>query len=150
MNGFTVMPKSFRSIALQQPQAVELPAGARSVEPPVDLAALRELLQADEAFERQLVDTFATTGHGALAEIQQALDHRDAKRVERAAHSLKGAAGSLFATSASAAALRLEIAARSGMGQPLRQLAEELRGEFARAVAYLQARYSGEERTDAT
>ncbi len=148
------MPTPSRNSALQQPQAVEPPAGAdhgaRRVEVPVDLAALRELLQADEAFERQLVDTFATTGHSALAEIQRALEQLDAKRVERAAHSLKGAAGSLFATSASAAAQRLEMAARSGVGQPLAQMAEELRGEFIRAVAYLQASYSGEEQPDAT
>jgi signal transduction histidine kinase/AmiR/NasT family two-component response regulator/HPt (histidine-containing phosphotransfer) domain-containing protein len=106
---------------------------------PVDLAALRVLAEGDREFERELVDSFISTGDTALAEILQALSSGDAARIQHSAHNLKGAGASLQAAAVSLAAARLEAAARNPDAEPLAELTEELRCALMRATEYLRA-----------
>ncbi len=104
---------------------------------PVDLTALKVLTEGDATFHSELVGSFMTSGASILGAIQRALDSGDAKAVERAAHSLKGASASMQAPEVSAAAARLEEAARSGIDAALPELATTLRAELTRAIDYL-------------
>jgi HPt (histidine-containing phosphotransfer) domain-containing protein len=81
--------------------------------PAVDLHALRELTGGDRDFERELVDTFISSGDQNLAAIVAALGKQDFETVGRRAHALKGASVNIHALGLSIAASNLEQAAKS-------------------------------------
>jgi two-component system sensor histidine kinase/response regulator len=62
---------------------------------------------------------------------------RDAKVVERAAHSLKGAAGNLSAKRIAELALKLELLGRAGDLKGADQLIINLKTEFKRLEKYI-------------
>jgi HPt (histidine-containing phosphotransfer) domain-containing protein len=68
----------------------------------------------DPQLLRDLVDLFLEECPHLVDEIKAALDRKDAKGVERGAHSLKGSTSNLAAKMASEAALKLERLARAG------------------------------------
>jgi two-component system sensor histidine kinase/response regulator len=96
----------------------------------VDLAALREVTGGDAEFERELVETFVSSGDEALAEIIAALSVRDFDTIGKRAHALKGASANIYAHNLSVAASNLESAARSNAVHDIdglvRQLTEKL------------------------
>jgi len=116
--------------------ALEGPAGGA----PVDWEELVALSAGDREFAKQLVQLFIDSGDATLAEIRAALARGDLPAVGRAAHAFKGSSANIRARSASAAAARLEEAARAGAVDRIAQLEEELREEAGRATAYLRAR----------
>jgi signal transduction histidine kinase/DNA-binding response OmpR family regulator/HPt (histidine-containing phosphotransfer) domain-containing protein len=63
---------------------------------------------------RKYIGLFRNEGPRLLAAVQEAVGNRDAKAVERAAHSVKGAVANLGAVGAFHAALRLEASGRQG------------------------------------
>jgi two-component system sensor histidine kinase/response regulator len=81
--------------------------------PEVDMHALRELTGGDAAFERELVETFVSSGDQCLAEILVALRVSDLATVGTRAHALKGASANIHASGLAAAASSLESAARA-------------------------------------
>jgi PAS domain S-box-containing protein len=90
----------------------------------LDEAQLVAHLDNDPQLLRDLVDLFLDDCPRLLQDIAVALENRDAKSVQRGAHSLKGSTSNLAATMASEAARELE------------RLAQE--GDFARADSVLQ------------
>src|SRR6202041_4009514 len=64
---------------------------AQPLIPAIDRAALRELTGGDAEFERELAETFVSSGDQCLAEILAALKVSDYDTVRKRAHSLKGA-----------------------------------------------------------
>jgi protein-histidine pros-kinase len=62
----------------------------------------------------EILDLFRTQRGQLQGELRDALERRDAGRLTRAAHTLKGTLGSLGATTAYGAARRLEALARAG------------------------------------
>jgi len=100
------------------------------VRPEVDMNALRELTGGDAEFERDLVETFVSSGDKCLAEILSALRTSDFETIGKRAHALKGASANIHATGLAAAASSLEIAARANSVQNIdglvRQLTEKL------------------------
>jgi two-component system, sensor histidine kinase and response regulator len=96
----------------------------------VDLDALRDITGGDADFERELVETFITSGDQCLAEIVAALHISDFETIGKRAHALKGASANIYAHTLSAAASSLEHAARSNSVQEIdglvRQLTERL------------------------
>ena len=68
----------------------------------------------DPQLLRDLVDLFVEDCPRAVDEIRVALNRKDAKAVERGAHSLKGCTSNLAAQMASEAAFNLERLARAG------------------------------------
>jgi two-component system, sensor histidine kinase and response regulator len=79
----------------------------------VDLHALRELTGGDAEFERELTETFVSSGDQCLAEILAALRVNDLATIGTRAHALKGASANIHASGLAAAASSLENAARA-------------------------------------
>jgi len=120
---------------LQKPAASgEAAAPAASAEAAeIDLVALRELTGGDLEFERELVETFITSGDQCLAEIVSALNASDLDTIGKRAHALKGASANIHAHTLSAAASSLEHAARANALSEVDALVRQL-GERLRAV----------------
>jgi CheY-like chemotaxis protein/HPt (histidine-containing phosphotransfer) domain-containing protein len=108
--------------------------------PPVDWEQFVSLTDGDGEFAQQLVQLFIDSGDAALAQIRDALDRKDWSAVGRVAHSFKGSSANIHAQAASAAAARLEQAARAGEIEHLSRLEQDLRREARRATDYLRAR----------
>jgi two-component system, sensor histidine kinase and response regulator len=84
-----------------------------SVRPEVDMQALRELTGGDAEFERELLQTFVSSGDQCLSEILAALRVSDLATIGTRAHALKGASANIHASGLAAAASSLESAARA-------------------------------------
>ncbi|MDB6085411.1 MAG: domain S-box [Gammaproteobacteria bacterium] len=99
----------------------------------VDLRALRELTGGDLEFQRELVETFVSSGDKCLAEIVAALRISDLDTIGKRAHALKGASANIHAHPLSAAASNLETAARTKSVEEIDGLVRQL-GEHLHAV----------------
>jgi two-component system sensor histidine kinase/response regulator len=96
------------------------------VRPEVDMDALRELTGGDAEFERELVETFVSSGDQCLAEILSAQRASDLGTIGKRAHALKGASANIHATGLAAAASSLENAARTNSVGEIAGLVQEL------------------------
>jgi HPt (histidine-containing phosphotransfer) domain-containing protein len=123
-----------REVKIDHANTVSWPSAA-----PVDLEALRVLVDGDAVFARELIRSFIDSGTTALQEIAQALASEDERSIADSAHLLKGAGATIQAAAVSLAAGRLEAAARSSGNEPLAMLTEELHHEMRQAIQYLQA-----------
>ena len=101
--------------------------------PAVDMNALREITGGDEEFERELMETFVSSGDRCLAEILAALRIQDFDTIGKRAHALKGASANIHASGLAAAASSLEIAARKNSVEEIDGLVRAL-GEKLQAV----------------
>jgi len=96
------------------------------VRPEVDMSALRELTGGDAEFERDLVETFVSSGDQCLAEILSALRTSDFETIRKRAHALKGASANIHAAGLAAAASSLESAVRANSVQEIDGLVQQL------------------------
>jgi CheY-like chemotaxis protein len=85
----------------------------------------------DEALLRRLVHTFLTNYPSQLSDLQEAIDTRDADRLRRRAHTLRGAMSLFAASEAAEAARKLEKAADLG-GPAIDEAFRALQAELAR------------------
>jgi two-component system, sensor histidine kinase and response regulator len=92
----------------------------------VDMSALRELTGGDVEFEKELVETFVSSGDQCLAEIVAALHVSDFDTIGKRAHALKGASANIHASGLAAAASSLETAARASSVREIDGLVQEL------------------------
>jgi PAS domain S-box-containing protein len=106
--------------------------------PAIDRAALRELTGGDEEFERELAETFVSSGDQCLAEIVAALKVSDFETVRKRAHSLKGASANIHALSLSQVASSLETAVRENSLPAIGSLVAELSEKLAAVNAELR------------
>jgi two-component system sensor histidine kinase/response regulator len=106
--------------------------------PAVDRQALRELTGGDAEFERELAQTFVSSGDQCLAEILAALKVSDFDTVRKRAHSLKGASANIHARDLSHAASSLENAVRENAIPAIGGLVEELSEKLAAVNAELR------------
>jgi two-component system, sensor histidine kinase and response regulator len=104
---------------------------AQPASPAIDREALRELTGGDAEFERELADTFVSSGDQCLAEILAALKISDFDTVCKRAHSLKGASANIHALDLSRAASLLENAARDNSVPAIGGLVAELSEKLA-------------------
>jgi PAS domain S-box-containing protein len=81
--------------------------------PAVDIPALRDLTGGDAEFERELIETFITSGDKNLQEIVEALERQDFVTIAKRAHALKGSSANIRAEPLSVAAAHLEKAAHN-------------------------------------
>jgi CheY-like chemotaxis protein len=104
----------------------------------VDMKALREITGGDTEFERELVETFVTSGDRCLAEILAALRNNDFETIGKRAHALKGASANIHAPRLAAAASTLESAARKNLRGEIDALVRELRERLQAVNAELR------------
>jgi len=121
-----------------------------SAQHPVDRQALLASIEGDEAFLRDLLNTFIATGDRELAAIAMALRTGDAHSLRASAHILKGASANMRASAVTAAAAELESAAVSGAGDQIPSLAKSLATEVGRATEYLRSMVGGDDTQGAT
>jgi signal transduction histidine kinase/DNA-binding response OmpR family regulator len=79
-----------------------------------DEAALLERVDGDRAFLKDLIELFESDSPRHLVAIEDAIVRKDAARVHRTAHTLKGSVGNFCAPSAVALAQRLETRGITG------------------------------------
>ncbi len=91
-----------------------------------DADAWRAMIGDDREFERELIATFVLSGDQRMAEIVDALRSNDLDTVKECAHALKGASASIHAHGLTAAASRLEKAARDAPAQEIEVLVQRL------------------------
>jgi HPt (histidine-containing phosphotransfer) domain-containing protein len=106
--------------------------------PEVDMDALRELTGGDTEFERELMETFVSSGDQCLAEILAALRTSDLATIGKRAHALKGASANIHATGLAAAASSLESAARANSVAEIDGLVRELSARLQAVNAELR------------
>ncbi len=106
--------------------------------PEVDMNALRELTGGDTEFERELVETFVSSGDQCLAEILSALRVSDLATIGKRAHGLKGASANIHAAGLAAAASSLESAARANSVAEIDGLVRELTARLRAVNAELR------------
>jgi HPt (histidine-containing phosphotransfer) domain-containing protein len=87
-----------------------------------DLAAALERVDGDLELLKELAGLFLEDCGVRMAEIRQAMAQKDASRLQRAAHTLKGSVGNFGAAEAFEAAGRLEL---DGRQQDWSQAAED-------------------------
>jgi len=95
----------------------------------LDLRAALERVEGDRELLEELLQLFVDQCPGAMAEIRHALEVRDARVLERLAHTMKGTAASLGARGLSDTAYRLEKLARAGDWESAGALIQTLQEE---------------------
>src|ERR1700722_4142992 len=106
--------------------------------PAIDRGALKELTGGDAEFERELAQTFVSSGDQCLAEIIAALKASDFDTVRKRAHSLKGASANIHARELSQAASSLENAVRENALPAIGALVSDLSEKLAAVNAELR------------
>jgi len=95
-----------------------------------DLEALLDRLDGDLRLARELLTTFLEESPAMCVALRDAVNSRQASRVERAAHSLRGALAAVSAPAAVHLADRLETDSRNGDLSASRTLGAELEAEL--------------------
>ena len=116
---------------------------------PIDMAVVDELIELSDGGDPDLlvdlIEMYLQDGPHKLAEIDAGLAKQDWGRVERAAHSLKGAAGNLGAMMVFGDCDTVEEASKAHELETVQRSATELREHFAEAEVALKdllAKYS--------
>jgi len=122
-----------------------LPALGAALDPtlgeePIDWARLLHATDQDEELARELAVLFIESGGSTLEAITSALASQNYGQLGEKAHELKGASANLQATAATAAAERLEFAARNGDAEQIPELTQQLTREVERAIDFLRKR----------
>lgn len=105
---------------------------AMPLQPPLDLARLREFTDGDRRLERELATLYVETAAVYIGQMREALTDPEAWR--RAAHALKGASVNIGAVEIA------ETAARAERGEPSPSLLEELSSQLVAVRSFLSAR----------
>jgi PAS domain S-box-containing protein len=113
-------------------------ADGAAQEPPVDWESLLDSFGGDTAFARKLVELFVSNGNELMASIPEALRRGDYEAVRAAAEELKGTTANMRALAANSVAALCEAAAGSQDVGKASALAEKLKDEMQRTIAYLQ------------
>ncbi len=134
--------------ASSQPQPVDVTPNSRRPDPaPAALAAspsefdlefALKRVDGDRSLLREVTGLFLEDAPGLLQQIRHAVQQHDARRLEHAAHTLKGAVGNFGANPTQSVALQLEKAGRSGQLDDAPDLLARLEDQFARLQPALE------------
>jgi two-component system, sensor histidine kinase and response regulator len=128
MDGYVGKPRGFGTT----------PSSAPTPEAILDRAALLERVENDAELLDELIVLFKEDSARHLATLQAALDKGEADTLRRAAHTLRGACGSLAVPLAAAAALELEQMGSAGDLSKAREVLAQLNIEMDRALPILE------------
>jgi len=120
------------------------PAGTAAAPPfredqVLDMDAALERMEGDRELLQEIARIFQTECPPMLAEIREAWNARDARLLERLAHTLKGSSGNIGGRLVSLAAAELEQQARSGILEPAGEQIERLAKETERLLSECDA-----------
>jgi signal transduction histidine kinase/DNA-binding response OmpR family regulator/sensor domain CHASE-containing protein len=107
-----------------------------TIEPPIDLPTLLTIIDGDKDLLIELGKIFRQDYPQQVAALQEAIRHGDAHRLERVAHSLKGALATIGATTARSLAHELEIMGQSAQLEGLQSTLHKLEAELDRLAAF--------------
>jgi signal transduction histidine kinase/DNA-binding response OmpR family regulator/HPt (histidine-containing phosphotransfer) domain-containing protein len=113
----------------------DTPVGATlpgPMEPVFDRNVALDRVQGDHELLREIVGLFFEETPALMRQIEEAIAHRDAKALERAAHTLKSSVGTFGAKAAFDVAQRLETLGRGGDFTNAEMAYAELEHEMAR------------------
>jgi PAS domain S-box-containing protein len=155
MDGYVPKPirhqNLFETIQKLVMDVPSIPTPAPPEEPPVEVlneALLVSRVDNDPQLLRDLVDLFLEEYPRLVDEIRVALERKDAKALQRGAHSLKGSTSNLAAKMASETAFKLERLAQAGDLMHAESVLQELESQLGRLKpALLAVRAETEKRT---
>ena len=110
---------------------------AHTAEPGLDRTAMLATVEQDLELLRELVEIFLAEVPGLLAQIRSGVEEKHAEKVERAAHTLKGALLNSGARRACEVARQLEIRGREARLGDLAQLVSRLESEVTQVCRAL-------------
>jgi CheY-like chemotaxis protein/HPt (histidine-containing phosphotransfer) domain-containing protein len=146
MDGYVPKPiqhqdllETIQTLVLDVPNIPSHAPAEKSPAEILDEALLVSRVEGDPELLTDIVGLFLDEYPRLVDEIRMALDKRDAKTVQRGAHSLKGSASNLAARMASEAALKLERLAQAGDLVHADRLLHELESELERLKPALLA-----------
>ena len=123
--------------------ATATPAGSIADQPaddsPFDLGALLDRCMGDQSFRDRLLAKFPEQALATVQKLAECFATGDAKQAARAAHTLKGTAANLSASTLQKLAAELESLGNSGSLDEAQRRLEALRAEVERCVAFVQA-----------
>jgi two-component system sensor histidine kinase/response regulator len=102
-----------------------------------DMEALRARVEGDLDLLAEMIDLYLLSSPRLLTKLELAIASRDGERTTRAAHTLKGALGSMCADSCTEAAQQLEIIGSAGDFDRAGQSLANLKYEFQRLQSVL-------------
>jgi CheY-like chemotaxis protein/signal transduction histidine kinase/HPt (histidine-containing phosphotransfer) domain-containing protein len=114
------------------------PASLEEAAAPVDLARIEDTTEGDAAFARELVELYLGDVASRLDAIETALTTGDAPRVQREAHTVKGASANVGATGLAELAYTLEQIGRAGDLDDAPDVRGELAEEYGRVRAFFE------------
>ncbi|MFT3733839.1 MAG: response regulator [Rhodocyclaceae bacterium] len=112
--------------------------------PLADLDQTRSLLEGDEGAVQALIGVFLSDVGNTCQKLQVALQKADAKALGAVAHSVKSSVGVFGAVPAAEAALKVEMAGRSGDTSTAVALASPLLAELNRLADFLRTQHRPE------
>lgn len=120
-------------------------------DPPIDAETLMARCFGNVYFAQWLLDELESSSGQRLAEMRQWATQRDGRAMAEAAHALKGAAGTLCATSVQQAAAKIEATSHTGDLSAIDSLVNDLARELDQCLEYLptlRQRMRGMQRTE--
>jgi signal transduction histidine kinase len=107
-----------------------------AAELPVDLTTLRGIVDGDKALLAELGQIFLEDSQVQMTELRKALDRGDACQLERIAHSLKGALGTIAAVKAQTLAHELETISHTAHLDNAANILQQLTAEIKRLTTF--------------
>jgi HPt (histidine-containing phosphotransfer) domain-containing protein len=118
-------------------EALTLTAEPHAESEVFDYDAVLASIDGDSELFQELVGLFVLESADLLDQLRDAIARRDAKAMERAAHSLKGSVGAFHAESARLAAQNLEDSGKRGDFEQAESVFDELEAKVTRLKAAL-------------
>ena len=110
----------------------------------LDRDAVLDRVGGDESLLKEITDIFLSEYPVLLAEIREAIQRRDATKLEQCAHTLKGCVSNFGADAATSAAYELEMLARRKSLDEAPEALRALELHFAVLTPALESLVSGE------
>ena len=101
---------------------------------PVDLSVLEEIVGDDKKVVKELVDLFLDNSSDRIQTLNEAVNQKDAKSIEKEAHAFKGASGGIGASELYGLCLKLESAGEDRNFQEAKHIISTLENEFDRVA----------------
>ena len=145
MDGYVSKPISFSTLfseidrcTAQYLRREPVTSNPPGIQEQVDLPSLLARVEGDRDLLQEMIHLFADDAPNLLHAMRNALQQGDMIKVERSAHSLKGAAGNLSASFVTTAALQLEKDAKRGDPEACQASLENLEKSVSQLLPLLQ------------